>query len=249
MLTNFDTNAIINDIIFQIKKGKVKFFMEVNADNIEKIFYPHCKQNTAWCESKGMTETESTKGTIEGLEEVNASLREITYYFIQLFYKTNKRYSCTQTKMGKLLSILAFRYAKRNKQKLFNEMIFRYPPCCGTLIKDLVFIPKDIYTRELGQVDFDDSQHIDDELIDNVEIPLEYRKTDNLSASLKSDIEYVFREFGAYPGDVLGTLLNPIVQKIIDNDSEPIVLSKLSGIERNDYGTDENIILEYIYSK
>ena len=71
--------------------------------------------------------------------ELNANLKDVTSCLIRMFYQTDKKYSCTQTKLGKMLSILAFRYAI-NGEKLFNESIYRYPPNCGTLIKALTFI-------------------------------------------------------------------------------------------------------------
>ena len=37
---------------------------------------------------------------------------DIVDYLISLFYKTNKKYSCSRTKIGKLLSILEFKYAR-----------------------------------------------------------------------------------------------------------------------------------------
>lgn len=103
--------------------------MEVNAEDWDQIMIPHCKCSLANSKSK--------------MQNSNLRLKEITYYLIQQFYKTGEKYSCTQTKLGKLLSILAFKYA-RNGQKLFDTPIYKYPPRCGTLIKALTFIPKDI---------------------------------------------------------------------------------------------------------
>jgi hypothetical protein len=59
------------------------------------------------------------------MEKMHANLRECMNYLIQLFYKTDKRYSCTRSKISKLLSILAFKYAVYSIQ-LFDEKIFRY---------------------------------------------------------------------------------------------------------------------------
>lgn len=37
------------------------------------------------------------------MKNINVSLKSAANYFIQLFYKTGCKYSCTQTKIGKLL--------------------------------------------------------------------------------------------------------------------------------------------------
>ena len=47
---------------------------------------------------------------------------------------------------------------------LFCEPIYKYPPLCGTLIKALTFIPKDIYLRDLAQPNPDKLSPIDDAL-------------------------------------------------------------------------------------
>lgn len=185
----------------------------------------------------------------EQMKELNVNLKDITYYLIQLFYKTGKEYSCTQTKLGKILSILAFRYAL-NGQKLFKEIIYKYHPQCGTLIKDLTFVPKTIYTRELVLQNPDRVSVIRDIFDENTSIPYPYNEVDSLPLSIEEDIINAFRHFGSYPADELGRLLNPIVDKIVDVTGDKIMLEKLSTIKEHDFESgNKNAIVEFIYQQ
>lgn len=177
-----------------------------------------------------------------------AWLKEITYYLIQFFFMTKKKYSCTQTKLGKLLSILAFKYARRG-DVLFEIPIYRYPPRCGTLIRDLTFIPKDIYERDFTDGN-PDSRNMVNVLIDKeVIIERPYDEVEHLSTELKGDIEDLFIHFGAYPADQLGRLLNPIVDKIVDETSDKLQPEKLKYLQKDDIDVEEkNEIVDYLYS-
>lgn len=182
------------------------------------------------------------------MEKLNINLKDITYYLIQLFYKTDKKYSCTQTKIGKLISILAFRYA-RNGKILFNESIYKYQPNCGTLIKDLAFLPKRVYTRDLDIDDMDKEQIICDSINNVVDIPIQYIKTEGLSCELEREIEELFIQFGAYPASVLGEYLNNIADKLISEDTK-LNLEKIENINIEDFTEAEiNPIIKYIYSR
>lgn len=183
----------------------------------------------------------------EKMENLNTSLKDITYSLICFFYKTNKKYSCTQTKLGKMISILAFKYAKNN-QRLFNEPVYKYPPHCGTLIEDLVFIPKDIYTRDLDIEDPDKTDIISEDFNETVEIPSTYADADSLSFELKQEIENLFIFFGAYPASKLGEYLNPIVDKLVKRDSNEIILENILNISIVDFNENEiNEIIKYIF--
>lgn len=187
-----------------------------------------------------------TKG--KRMEKLNINLKDITYYLIQLFYRTNKTYSCTQTKIGKLLSILAFKYA-RNGKILFNEPIYKYQPDCGTLIKDLVFINKDIYTRNFDiDDDMDSEEPIYFNFNTNNDIPNTYTEIGTISCELKADIEDIFIQFGAYPASVLGKYLNPIADKLVDMEDNELDLKKIQTISINDFENSQiNQIIKYIY--
>lgn len=243
-MTNIDFNDIISTLIFSnCKEGSIKISMEVNAGNIKAKSLPHCKHHFVCKTSSKMTCDKKNNKTTD----LHTSIKEITNYLIQFFYKTEKKYSCTQTKLGKLISIIAFKYAQQGVL-LFDENIYEYPKHCGTLIKALTFIPQNIYTRSLYEQDCDKSTENTDDFID-AEIPVQYVCVCDLSDSIKKEIESVFRNFGSYSGDELAKNLNPIVDKIIKNDSDELDLSLLQSLEKNDYTIDQsnNKIVNYIY--
>ena len=187
----------------------------------------------------------------ETMIEKRVALREATNYLIQLFYKTGKKYSCTQTKIGKLLSILAFKYAKSG-ELLFDEIIYKYPLCCGTLIKDLQFIVRrSVYRRDFREADSDKISWIERcELNNSAYIPFDYLCVKSLEISLIRDIEDVFFRFGAYPTDELGRLLTPIADKLVAGTTNVLELSRLVGLKKNDFiNASGNKIVEYLYQE
>lgn len=240
-MTNIDINGIMGSLNISMskKEGSIKITMEVNADNLEEAIIPYCKQNIACEKEKRMT-------------NLHVNLKGITCCLIQFFYKTARKYSCTQTKLGKLLSILAFKYAINN-ELLFDEPIYKYSPQCGTLIKALTFIPKDIYIRDLDEPDYDVSTTIDDicddNICDEVVIPMQYIMVEDISLSLKENIEDVFKNFGAYSGDELSKHLNPIVDKIVNETSGEIDLSLIHTLNLNDFDSNcyNSNIIKYLY--
>lgn len=172
------------------------------------------------------------------------SLARCKNYFIQLFYKTGKRYSCTRTKLGKLLSILAFKYAANDKL-LFFEEIYRYPNC-GTAIKELMCgIERDVY-REYAYEDGKKRIH-KHELKANVDIPKMYPDISLLKPEIKKDIEDVFFNFGAYSQSDLSDVLNPIVEyEGICNSEGIIELEKIILLHDKLPG---NKVLDYIFNR
>ena len=190
--------------------------------------------------------TQQNMDAKEKMNNLNINLKELTYYLIQLFYQTGRRYSCTQTKLGKLLSILAFRYA-HNGNILFEETIYKYPPNCGALIKDLTFVPREIYTRDINADDFDMSSPIDVAIDTSIDIQESYKMDFTLSNEVISEIETVFRLFGAYTPYKLGELLNPVVNKI-KSDGNELNLEKLKELNITDFSTSEiNAVIDYIF--
>ena len=134
---------------------------------------------------------------------------------------------------------------------LFCEPIYKYPPLCGTLIKALTFIPKDIYLRDLTQPNPDKLSPVEDVLNDDASIPSQYIDYEEPSDTVKSEIENVFKEFGAYPPDILGKLLNPIVEKTVCSDNDEINLSLLKNTNLDFWGSDADLnrIISYIYQQ
>lgn len=178
---------------------------EENADVAIKTYAPHNKRNTA-CDDY-----------IETMKELHVNLAYATRYLVQLFYQTGQKYSCTRTKIGKLLSIVAFAYARKGEQ-VFDEKIYKYDGC-GTAIKELLSIieDRDVYLR----FNYQDDQKF---ITDNLSVVIsEYITTD-----VQQTIEFVFRKFGSYSAKQLGECINVLVEQehlLCDDDS--INLSKI----------------------
>lgn len=161
------------------------------------------------------TKIYKVKITIEEVEEakklcrMSEDLFEISNYFIKLFYKAGKKYTCSRRKLSKLISILAFDYARKGYM-LFNNDLYRYPDC-GTSIPLLEFkIPKDVY---LEWEYYDEKKVITpDELVSKEEVPKCYSNIGSLWPKVQHRIEEVFYNFGAYSSDELSKCLNPIVE-------------------------------------
>ena len=138
------------------------------------------------------------------------NIGECANYLIQLFYKTEQRYSCTRTKIGKLLSILAFKYAVQDKEYIFPYEIYRYPECGTLIVWVQANVDRDIYFT----YPYDNSKKriSRNELNENVDIPDCYKKISSLFPKVKDDIEDVFFAFGAYSQVDLSEELNPIVE-------------------------------------
>lgn len=169
---------------------------------------------------------------------------ECANYLIQFFYKTNKRYSCTRTKIGKLLSILAFKYAVKYDENIFSWEIYRYPGC-GTLIAGLqCYVDRDVYFA----YPYDNSKKriSRNELNENADIPDRYKDVSNLDPKLKEEIENVFFTFGAYSQSDLSDELNPIVEfnGICRHDGS-IDLDAVANLDKNQFRG--NKVVEYMF--
>ena len=162
-------------------------------------------------------------------QEMNVKLSFAANYLIKLFYYTGKRYTCTRTKLGKLLSIAAFAYARAGK-KLFEETIYKYHDC-GTGISGLQLYDRDIYTQEQY---YDDSEKISTNSIDfSLVIPDVYVPED-LPKDVKGVLTDVFCEFGSFPALQLGEYINSFLKDIIDDlDNNIVDLSKMSSVSEN----------------
>ena len=144
------------------------------------------------------------------MEELNTNLFEAANYFIQLFYRTGKVFSCTRTKIGKLLSIVAFSYAREDKLFL-NEKIYKYDGC-GTIINELeAHIDREVYlqctynnSKQSYTQQIDETSHI-------VDLAKKYQKIDSLTPNVKERIKKIFCRFCAYSPSELGQCICPIV--------------------------------------
>lgn len=175
------------------------------------------------------------------LKDLNVSIKSLTYTFIMFFYETGRKYSCTRTKIGKLLSILAFKYAI-NGERLFNEIIYKYYDS-GTAIKEIFYLLE----REeyLCFFDQDNKKYISERFY-NSNIPSIFFEKDMIlpNKNVIVDIEDVFRNFGAYSQVDLGKLLNPIVDIAASENYGEIDLTK---VKDNITKLDEsNEIVKYL---
>lgn len=172
------------------------------------------------------------------LEGLNIDLIDIADYLISLFYKTNKKYTTSRTKIGKLLSIVAFSGAKYGI-KFFNEIIYKYGNS-GTIIEELLHYEQQIY---LVLDDIDCSNKIlRNEINNNLKSRFD---NNNLDVSIKELVIDVFLNFGAYSTLNLGKMINEFREEIYNDDKTFIDLEKIKDLDckRN------NDILIYISSQ
>ena len=153
------------------------------------------------------------------MKNLNTNLKQSTNYLVELFYKTNRKYTCTRTKIGKLLSIASFKYAMEDK-KLFNEDILKYNDS-GTIILELNFVlDKNVYIKNEY---FDNNEKIEEKdlILEEVRIPSIYLNTEKITKEVKNTLKEVFLEFGAYTNKELSKLLDEItdIEGILYNDN------------------------------
>ena len=183
------------------------------------------------------------------MKELSVRIKCLTYYLVSIFYKTDRKYSCTKTKIGKILSILAFKYAY-NDILLFDEDVRKYDNC-GTMIEDASFW---VYPTEyICYKEHNNKEYIIDELIEPKNLPArlyvrykEVCKDSDIPADVKKDVEEVFRRFGAYSQADLSEVLNPIVDMFTTESYGKIDLSKISDII--DEVAQDNEVIKYLKS-
>lgn len=174
------------------------------------------------------------------LENLNTSLEDLCCLLVPLFYKTGCKYSCSRTKIGNLLSILAFKYVIDGK-KLFNETIYKYDNC-GTAITEIIdMLETDEYSVYLYQ---DDKEYISDELLISAILPERWQRIPQLSFEIMRDTLEVFRVFGAYSKSDLSEILNPISEKATNVSYGKIELSKIPSII--DEIDQNNVLVKYL---
>lgn len=182
------------------------------------------------------------------MEELNVNLEQAANYLIQLFYRTNQRYSCTRTKIGKLLSIVAFVYAYEDK-KLFSESIYKYNDC-GTSFNELkLFLGREVYMKDRY---LDDEQPYKGDFNYCNDIPKDYQYIENIDECLRTNIEEVFKKFASYPPVSLGNCINTIVNyKDMVDEMGKINLFKISTLTEScfDYESVNTDLLDYLFAR
>lgn len=177
------------------------------------------------------------------LNDLNVDLEELCCFLIPLFYETDCKYSCTRNKLGKLLTILAFKYAM-NGERLFNEKIYRNGNC-GTIIEQIMDVfEKDEYV--LPEYN-DDRKYIKEELEASIKLPQRFQIMPDLSFDVMNDMLDVFRNFGAYYPSDLSRVLNPIVDKVTKESHGEVELFKVPYVI--DAVDSENDVVKYLKSR
>lgn len=133
-------------------------------------------------------------------------LKQAADYLIKLFEKTDKIYSCTRTKIGKLLSIVALYYARRNVI-IFAEKIRKYAGC-GTAINELKgIVDSNVYLTDENN---DKKECITKNLLGlPIDSPL-HSSSNNVGRVIRE----AFMRFGAYPAAEIGSLINEVIECI-----------------------------------
>lgn len=233
-MTNFDFGGKIliksNDLTDKLKTSKGEY------NSIANLVLP------TQCEFQGTYRYVNCK-----MRELHIDLKTTTNYLVQCFYATNKKYSCTRTKLGKLLSIVAFIYAQEDV-KIFDEPIYRYNGC-GTAIKELAaFVDTEIYFL------FDYSS-------DNKEIvDIESNKTffesndinyQSIPTHLRNTINRVFKTFGSYSPSELGLCINPIVECISCSETGEVNLSEIKSLTRKSFSSiTKNLdVIDFLFTE
>ncbi len=221
-MTKFDLNGIITIIYNEINHS-----VKLNMEGYLKQYH-----QTSVSEDKSSC---PTKSKLMILEKKSVNLTHASNFLIQLFYKTGKKYSCTRIKIGKLLSIVAFSYAREGIQ-LFDESICKYGDC-GTTINELTsFLARDVYRcgsyeDSIEQIDMNSLIEASDEIEKDG-----FQDIHTLPDDVKNRIGNIFSVFGAYSPRQLGEALYSFIScgdMIMDDGT--IDLSKIYELTETDY--------------
>ena len=158
------------------------------------------------------------------LNNLNIDSRTASWFLLTLFYKTERKYTCTKDKTLQLLTIMALDYAN-NGDKLFNEEILRSDNG-GAYIQELMWLSNNEYIGMNPQNDDKEYIHVDLDESKNELVPFIYRCSTN-GYELRGQTIELFRRFGSYPQDDLITMISPILDGIT-NEDKTIDLTKVS---------------------
>lgn len=229
-MTNFSVNVIVT-----ILNG------DSTTKNVEKI---DTKEKENWIyESNSQHKSQEECLKSIRMKELHVSLKDATNYLISLFLETNKMYSCTRTKLGKLLSIVAFKYACKDIL-LFDEKVYKYNDC-GAIIEGI-----SAYTNMEAYINFkyeDGIKKVTDDYKDSILGSAEI----DIESEVKNIIKDVFVNFGAYSASDLGEYINSIItcQGIVAED-DMIYLDKIL-ILKDDIikNSKNNNLITYLFLK
>ncbi len=237
-MTSFDLSGIIvklEDVISEMRILKINMEGRTAQRSYERRRL--CGGMNLSCEKSG------------NMNNLRVNLNEAANYLIQLFYKTGMRYSCTRTKIGKLLSIVSFKYAQQGQQ-FFEESIYKYDDC-GTAIKELTaHVDRDVYIRCNYSDDKKEYVEAIDDTLALPDVALKYCNTDNLKEDAKKVIVEVFRKFASFSARQLGELINPIVNYEGVTRTDGIVdLTIFHALKKEDFQSSEHprVLIDYLF--
>lgn len=174
-------------IVKLLQKGRKKISKNIMTTTNVKYFEKKCINDT----------------------EALVDLVDAANYLIQLYYKIGEKYSCSITKLGKLLSIAAFICAK-NGVKLFEDDIVTYN--CGTGFAKLGYhYLSDVIVD--GKADCETTISRND-ICDSVAYPQIYVCENDIPRNIQNLLLDVFLTYGAYPAKTLGKLIDIFKEKI-----------------------------------
>lgn len=177
------------------------------------------------------------------LNNLNIDFITASWFLLTLFYKTERKYTCTKDKILNLLTIVALDYACSG-DKIFNEDILLNDNN-EPYINGLLGLSKYEYIKLPEQKD--NKEYINeilDETKDNL-VPFMYR-CNVVDDELKEKTINVFRNFGAYPQEELGTMVSSVVNKMTTKE-ETLDLTKVSSVI--DTIEETNDIVKYLQQK
>lgn len=168
-------------------------------------------------------------------------LEDATNYLIDLFNQTGQIYSCTRTKLGKLLSIAAFKYARKGNL-LFEENIYKYKGC-GSVIDGLV-----AYTNMEAYINFvykDGIKKVSEDISNPINDNPNLLKDEEARCLIKD----VFINFGAYSPSELGQCINTIVEyDNVTKKDDKIDLNRIEALEKDDEkNMEQNNLVSYLF--
>lgn len=185
----------------------------------------------------------------KSMEELNVSLERVADYFIALFRASGERYSCSRTKLGKLISIVAFKFA-HNNFKLLSEKIYKYDNC-GTYIKELSsIVDRDVYVS----LSYEDQRGVIipvDAISLNIASPI----CDNIikNNEIIATIRTVFSKFGAYKATDLGIEISDLITALPsfvseDGSVDLNIIKQNANISDFEREFPDNQVVSYIFS-
>lgn len=222
----------IRDIV---RKNLLQIFMEVHIVTND--------EDTSDESRSGRFCSDFNEGTMENL---NVNLKQLMNYFVQLFYKTGKRYSCARSKLGKLLTVTSFVYARKG-YVLFDEDIYKYDDC-GTYIEELVaYVNREAYFVSKY---YDCKDYIDVDIDEEAYVPFRYLDVSDIDEDVKNIMMDVFRTFGAYSAYELGMQIVPFIKLDgVVNSGNIVDLETIAQLNIYDLIGEDNELRKFLLSK